>query len=542
MVILATLVMNPLRVTRTFATRGTSGTVTLGSSGGEGASPCGIQGKRLFRDGAFYKKVVESSGVAMVVVGVDAVVRHHTRAAARMLTGTNADLVGRLFPSLFCLDSQDSVDSFLRRVVTDEGEITPLDATCDVGDGNERAIEMSAVNLVDSPEVDGIVISLADRTEERRALEVANRKADFDGLTGLMNRRAFEECARDLYKDGAADPAFVAIVDVDQMKQFNDTLGHVAGDVILRCVADRLAARIGTAGTVARIGGDEFAVLLPDLNRGTARRLLEAACRAIAAPMEGTDLRTTATFGVALSTMARHWPGLVHRADMALYEGKRTKRGGVYFFRGDEPGWELRRQQDRDALLAAEKTVDGLRSDVERLEHANRHDQRTGLLNAAAFDADLLVLHDISAEKGASYVIVLCDIDFFHRYNARYMYQPANVTLRRVADAINGACRPGDLVYRYGGEEIIITLRSTELVEGCEVGERVRAAVAALELPHDNRPEPHIVTISVGVAAADCKTASPASVVDAANRALIEAKHGGRNRSRVRAQCPPGLI
>ena len=76
-------------------------------------------------------------------------------------------------------------------------------------------------------------------------------------------------------------------------------------------------------------------------------------------PIEGTDRRVTATCGVALSTMAHHWPGLLHRADTALYEGKRTKRGGVVFFRGDEPGWERRRQRDREALLAAEQTPVG---------------------------------------------------------------------------------------------------------------------------------------------------------------------------------------
>ena len=279
------------------------------------------------------------------------------------------------------------------------------------------------------------------------------------------------------------------------------------------------------------MGGDEFAVLLPGVSRKTARGLLEAACRAIRAPLEGTDFTATATCGVALSTMARHWPGLIHRADAALYEGKRKKRGGVSFFRGDEPGWDRLRQREREALNAAEQALVDLRSDVVRLEQQTRHDQRTGLLNAAAFDADLPFLHARAVQEGTTYAIVLCDIDFFHNYNQRYLYQPANVTLRRVADAINGACRPGDPVYRYGGEEIVITLSNTALPEACEVGERVRAAVAELGLPHDTRPDPQVVTISVGVAAADTTHgATAAGVVDTANRALITAKRAGRNR------------
>jgi diguanylate cyclase (GGDEF)-like protein/PAS domain S-box-containing protein len=493
---------------------------------------CALQGKRLFRDDAFYRKVIESSNVAMVVVGVDAVVRHHTRAAALMLTGTDNDLVGRLFPSLFVAASQEGVDAFLRRVVAEPTEVTPIEATCCLVHGDERFIEMTAVDLADSPEVGGLVISLADRTDAHRALETANRKADFDALTGLLNRRAFEEYAAGLFKEGVADPAFVAMLDVDQLKAFNDTEGHKAGDDVLRSVAERLSKTIGSAGTVARIGGDEFGIVLPFVNRETARRLLGAVCRAIQAPIEGTELRVSATCGVAHSSMARHWPGLMHRADAALYEGKRTKRGGVFFFRGDDPGWEQHRQRDRQRLLDAEKTLKDLRSDVERLEHENRHDQRTGLLNPAAFDEDLPSLHALAEQEGSTYAIVLCDIDFFHNYNLRYLYQPANVTLRRVADAINAACRPGDLVYRYGGEEIVVALRHTSFAEACEVGERVRAAVAALALPHDSRPDAfRVVTISVGVAAADCKDGSTAAgVVDAANRALIVAKGAGRNR------------
>ena len=466
----------------------------------------------------------------MVVVGTDTAVGHHTRAAALMLTGAEADLVGRLFPSLFGPNSQGDVDAFLRIVAASEDEVAPMEATCIVGADDERSIEMTAVNMVDLPEVGGIVVSLADRTELRRALEVEKRRANFDALTGLLNRRALEDAARELFKDGVADPAFVAIFDVDRLKQFNDAHGHQVGDEVLRRVAERLSATVGTAGIVARTGGDEFAVLLPGIDRGTARRLLEAACRAIHAPIEGTDFRLSATCGVALSTMARHWPGLLHRADSALYEGKRTKPGGVSFFRGDEPGWDRRRQIERDALTAAEQAVVDLRSDVLRLEQQTRHDQRTGLLNAAAFEQDLPSLHAVAEREGTTYAIVLCDIDFFHNYNQRYLYQPANVTLRRVADAINGACRPGDLVYRYGGEEMVITLRDTPITEACEVGERVRAAVAALALPHDSRSDPQIVTISVGVAAA-CKAGATApGVVDAANRALIVAKRAGRNR------------
>ena len=167
-----------------------------------------------------------------------------------------------------------------------------------------------------------------------------------------------------------------------------------------------------------------------------------------------------------------------------------------------------------------------------RLEHETRFDRRTGLHNAAAFEEDLAKLHGLAAQRGETYGIVLCDIDFFHRYNERYLYQPANLTLRRVSDALKAACRAGDVVYRYGGEEMTVLLPRTSLPNASDLAERLRLAVAQLAIPHENRPDPTaIVTVSVGVAACVPGTgASPREVVDAANRALIVAKASGRNR------------
>ncbi|MGA7987152.1 MAG: diguanylate cyclase [Candidatus Dormiibacterota bacterium] len=486
----------------------------------------------MVQNSGFYRDIIESSTAAVVVVGADAAVRYHTPEAGRLLAGSTADLVGMLFPALFAPGAQDSVDSFLRRVTgAGADESISMEAACLIRDGDERTIEMTAMNLLESSEVGGVVINLVDRTELRRALDLAEREARFDPLTGLFNRRSFDEHGQALFSSPGARRWLVALFDMDNLKPINDAYGHQVGDQVLRCAAERLSTVLGSFGPVARLGGNEFAALLPDIDAAKARHLLEAACRAISMPLDGIDLVVTATCGVASSTMAKHWPGLLHRTDAALYEAKSTKRGGVYFYRGDEPGWDQRRWREREARLAAEKTVVALKSDVVRLEQETRHDQRTALLNAAAFEEDFQALHALAGRLGETYSIVLCDIDFFHKYNARYLYQPANVTLRTIADAIRTACRPGDDVYRYGGEEVIITLRRTGLSDAGHVAERVRSAVAELAIPHENRPDPHIVTISVGVAECDPSAGlTGAAVVDAANRALIVAKQSGRNR------------
>jgi diguanylate cyclase (GGDEF)-like protein len=490
------------------------------------------QGVAAIEGIGFYREIVESSTVAVVTVGRDALVRHHTRAAARMLAGPHADLVGELFPTLFTHDVQGQVDALLRGVTTaDAGASTFIEVTCVLGDGDVRSIEMTAVNLMESPDVEGVVLNLVDRTEMRRALTLAERQAQFDGLTGLWNRRVFDEQGRAFFREGSARPVFLAMVDIDYFKRVNDSHGHGAGDQVLRCVADRLSAAVGELGMLARLGGDEFGILLPNVSSAKARSLMEAACTAIQVPVEGLDIHLSATCGAASSTMAQHWPGLLRRTDEALYEAKVSKRGGVFFYRGDKPGWEHRRKYEREALVEAEKKVATLESDVVRLAQETRYDRRTGLLNAAAFEGDLAALHAIASQDGDPYAVVLCDIDFFREYNTRYLYQPANEVLRRVADALKGACRPVDRVYRFGGEEMTIILPRTGVRDARGLAERLRAAVADLAIPHDNRPDPKIVTVSAGVA--DCHPhagETPRAVVDAANRALLVAKGSGRNR------------
>lgn len=481
----------------------------------------------------FYQEVVESSAVAVIVVGADAVVRHQTEEAGRMMVGPNADLVGKLFPSLFTPDTQTQVDACIRKATGAHANIrTTVEATCALRKNDERSIEMTAVNLLESPDVGGIVLTLVDRTELRRALDLSEWQARFDSLTGLPNRRTLEAHGRELFSGGHQGPAHLALVDLDNFKGVNDVYGHQTGDQALRSVADRLTRTLGESGIVARVGGTVFGILFRDVSPSKARVLLEEAGRSIRMPLEGVDLELTATCGVVSSTAAKHWPGFLSRADSALLEAKLSKRGGIYFFRGDEPGWEERRNQERDALVEAEQKVAALESDVVRLEHETRNDRRTGLLNPAAFEEDLAAHHSQAAQRGETYAIVLCDVDFFHLYNERYLYQPANQTLRRIADALKAACRAGDVVYRYGGEEMTVLLPRTSLPDASRLAERLRFAVAQLAIPHDNRPDPTtVVTMSAGVAACNPGMgATTREVVDSANRALVVAKASGRNR------------
>jgi diguanylate cyclase (GGDEF)-like protein len=162
-------------------------------------------------------------------------------------------------------------------------------------------------------------------------LALASRR---DPLTGLPNRRAFDE---DLAREAAraartGAPLAVVVLDVDRFKAVNDAHGHAAGDAVLRAVAARAAGAIRAGDVLARIGGEEFAILLAGADLARAVEAAERVRRALAGlPVEaaGRALAVTASFGCAALGAGEAPHALVARADARLYQAKRDGRDRV---------------------------------------------------------------------------------------------------------------------------------------------------------------------------------------------------------------------
>ena len=193
----------------------------------------------------------------------------------------------------------------------------------------------------------------------------ADRAARLDGgledsLTGLPNRLRFgarlaEALAR---LDRRAEGFAVLAVDLDRFKQVNDTLGHPVGDALLRKVAERLQTAVRPTDTVARFGGDEFAVLQGDVSSdesaaGLARRIVDLLGRAYV--IEGQLINIGASVGVALALADGTDPAtLIRNADLALYRAKLDGRGTFRFF---EPEMDERVQARRRLELDLRRAV-----------------------------------------------------------------------------------------------------------------------------------------------------------------------------------------
>jgi len=158
--------------------------------------------------------------------------------------------------------------------------------------------------------------------------------SETDALSRLFNRGGFESRANALLQeaDASGRPMALVICDLDHFKTINDTFGHASGDMVIRAFAGFLREASCAEHVAGRIGGEEFAILLPGTNLVTARLFAEAARSAFAGlPVAGLPLvlRFTASFGVAERLPGESLSDLLSRADKALYEAKRNGRDCV---------------------------------------------------------------------------------------------------------------------------------------------------------------------------------------------------------------------
>ncbi len=225
-------------------------------------------------------------------------------------------------------------------------------------DGSTVQVEASCRDLRHDPTVAGLVLTLRDVTERRRLEEELTHRALHDSLTGLANRVLLQERADQALARAARSGATVGIlfIDIDDFNVVNDTMGHLAGDELLTAVAHRMTGALRAHDTAARIGGDEFAILIEDAREPSeVEGLAERVVTALATPfsVQGALVAGTVSVGVATSAEAGDVTDLMRQADLALYVAKSAGKGQWRRYQSSLHAALMERMATRAALESA---------------------------------------------------------------------------------------------------------------------------------------------------------------------------------------------
>ena len=316
---------------------------------------------RIDRAEKLMRYVVDNNFDAVILASGDGTIEILNEAAQRMFGYSSPDAVGRFVgelvrPAEGKLATKSPADAFLPGPRTREaigirrdGSRFPVELRVGEidGDGRRRRV--------------GTLRDITDRRAHERALE---HQARHDTLTGLPNRVMLREQVVRALNQAQRDGSKVAflILDLDRFKEVNDTLGHHVGDMLLQHIGARLQSEIRQSDTIARMGGDEFAVLLPGTDAETAKDVARRLVASLAQPFEtqGLPLQIEASIGIAMFPEdGKDASDVIQRADVAMYVAKRERTGFAVYELGRDfnsvrhltLNGELRRAIDEDHLV-----------------------------------------------------------------------------------------------------------------------------------------------------------------------------------------------
>jgi diguanylate cyclase (GGDEF)-like protein/PAS domain S-box-containing protein len=288
-----------------------------------------------------FRAVSDTAQDAIVMVDPTAVVVYWNLAAERIFGYSAAEAIGKsvhqwLAPLRYQAKSNAAMSVF---AATGRGDI--VDKTVEMAAKRKGGVEFPIELSVASMQLGGkwhAVATIRDITERKRNLEQIRFTALHDNLTGLANRAVFVEALQQAIQRAQRDNQKFAVLylDLDHFKDVNDTLGHPVGDQLLQLLADRLRQSIRGSDSVARFGGDEFALIQADLAEPVdAAALASKLLQAISVPciIQGEEIRSGASIGIAVyGPESANAETLLSHADVALYRAKADGRGTYRFF------------------------------------------------------------------------------------------------------------------------------------------------------------------------------------------------------------------
>ncbi len=288
-----------------------------------------------------FTSLVQNSSDMVIVVDADSTVRWTSPSVERVL-GTDPDALegAKLLQIVHPQDKASVLQFLMNGARTSDAPASLTEFRVRHSDGFWLYVEALLTNLLDDPNVRGLVLNTRDVSERKAFEEQLARQAFRDPVTGLANRALFKDRVEHALERQVRDdhPVSVLFMDLDDFKTINDSLGHDAGDRMLGEVAERLRRCLRAADTAARLGGDEFAILLEDVGEGlgaadVAARILET----LEAPFHlgSKEVLVRASIGIAIAgqhNVPADAQELMRNADVAMYMAKESGKNRYQVF------------------------------------------------------------------------------------------------------------------------------------------------------------------------------------------------------------------
>ncbi len=292
------------------------------------------------RSEARFASLVQNSSDLITVVGPDATITYQSPSSEHILGYSPSELLGTRFDRLV---AQEDAGRLLQLLADGSayarGDRQVIECTLRDRAGELRQFEVLHTNLLDDEHVRGIVLNARDISERKTFEEQLAHQAFHDPVTNLANRALFVERVRHAIGRARREDRRLGVMflDIDDFKTINDSLGHGAGDAALIDVAKRLSDSIRSSDTAARFGGDEFVVLLEDLeSTDVATEVAERVLEDLRQPLmvAGKELAVRGSIGISImqGSPSVGADELIRDADAAMYIAKRDGKGSFRLF------------------------------------------------------------------------------------------------------------------------------------------------------------------------------------------------------------------
>ena len=351
-----------------------------------------------------FRSLVTNSSDVFLIISTDGTVTYQSPAVERVLGYGQDDRLGQQIFELTHPEDLSFVQAALGEIGAHPGAQRTLELRSKHADGSWRVLEATGRNMTNDPAIRGIVVNYRDVTERKTLEEQLTHQAFHDPLTGLANRALFSDRVNHaMRRRGDYRTVSVLFMDLDDFKTINDSLGHVAGDVVLTQVSQRLRACLRPEDTVARLGGDEFAILLEEASFTEVGVIADRVLASLQQPFEAASkqVHIGASMGVCFASETSDADELLRNADVAMYTAKGRGKGRIEIFEA--------------SMHAAVVTRLELRADVEhalergefRLRYQPVYELATGELHS--FEALLRWRHPARGEVGPGEFIPLAE-------------------------------------------------------------------------------------------------------------------------------------